>query len=115
MTSVTPLERIRKVYKDKVDAHEKFSIGNISKEMEQMEQIEQMEQMEQMGQQMDEIEEKYNLEEIEVSAEELKAKRDIKFNSAFMESYSTQFSLKNLNEHQYRIRLSNKSMEVDNM
>ena len=29
--TVTPLERIRKVYKDKVDSYEKFSLGALRK------------------------------------------------------------------------------------
>ena len=99
MNTVTPLERIRKVYKDKVDAHEKSSFGIINKQMNEEE-----EKDNQLLQQNN----------VEVSAEELKAKRDIKFNSAFMQSYSNSI-VKNLTDHQYRVRLSNKSMEVDNM
>ncbi len=99
MNSITPLERIRKVYKDKVDGFEKFSIGAINKQL-----CEEEEKDNELLEQND----------VEVSAEELKAKRDIKFNSAFMQSYSSSVA-KNLIDHQYRVRLSTKSMEVDNM
>lgn len=99
MNSITPLERIRKVYKDKVDAHEKSAYGVINRQL--------YEEEEKDNQLLEQA-------ELEVSAEELKAKRDIKFNSAFMQSYSSSVA-KNLTDHQYRVRLSNKSMEVDNM
>ena len=99
MNSITPLERIRKVYKDKVDAFDKSAYGAINK-------------------QLHEEEEKDNKlleqEDIEVTAEELKAKRDAKFNSAFMHSYANSVS-KSLTDHQYRVRVSGKSMEIDNM
>ena len=99
MNSITPLERIRKVYKDKVDAFDKSAYGVINKQLHEEE--EKDNQQLQQG-------------EVEVTAEELKAKRDIKFNSAFMQSYGNNVA-KNLTEHQYRVRASGKSMEVDNM
>ncbi len=98
-SSVTPLERIRKVYKDKVDAFDKSAYGAINKQLHEEE--EKDNQQLQQG-------------EVEVTAEELKAKRDTKFNSAFMQSYSNTVA-KSLTDHQYRVRASGKSMEVDNM
>jgi hypothetical protein len=99
MNSITPLERIRKVYKDKVDAFDKSAFGTINKQLHEEE-----EKDNQLLEQ----------EDIEVTAEELKAKRDTKFNSAFMQSYANSVS-KSLTDHQYRVRASGKSMEIDNM
>ena len=98
-SSITPLDRIRKVYKDKVDAFDKSSFGTINKQLHEEE----------------EKDNKYlEQEEVEVTAEELKAKRDTKFNSAFMQTYSNSVA-KTLTDHQYRVRVSGKSMEIDNM
>jgi hypothetical protein len=98
MNNISPLERVRKVYKDKVDNFEKYSIGSsIREEQEQEEKI---------------VE---KLEEIEVSSSDLKNKRDKNSEpSKYVRKYSGEVS-KILNDHQYRVQLSKRSMEIDNM
>ena len=98
-STVTPLERVRKVYKDKINSFEKTSYSHFNK--------------------MKVEEEKKDNQSVEngtssVSADELRAKRDAKYTTAFMGSFVGNYS-KILNEHQYRVRLSKTSMEVDNM
>jgi hypothetical protein len=100
MSKILPLERIRKVYKDKSNNLSKFSYGSIHKR-----------QME------DEKKDNELLSnpECEVTAEELKAKRDQKYQNAYLGTF-TGPNLEKLRDHQYRVRKgSNKNFEIDSM
>ncbi len=96
--SVTPLERIRKVYKDKVTASEKFTYSSIHRQqyVDEQKDIEML-----------------NEDDIEITAEDLKAKRDLKYQNAYLHALSGQVANK-LGDFQYRVRGSSKSLEVDN-
>jgi hypothetical protein len=101
MVKITPLDRIRKVYKDKTKSYEKSSYAYYLK----------------LRASDEENDKKLvDLSETpEVTAAELKAKRDIKYKTAFMQTLTGSVT-KILSQHQYRIHLSSNknSMEVDN-
>ena len=96
MNNITPLERVRKVYKDKVDNFEKYSVGTSIRDEQEQEIAE-------------------NLDEIQVSSSDLKNKRNKNGEpSKYVRKYGGEVG-KVLNDFQYRVQLSKKSMEIDNM
>ncbi len=96
MNNITPLERVRKVYKDKVDNFEKYSVGTSIRDEQEQEIVE-------------------NLDEIQVSSSDLKNKRNKNGEpSKYVRKYGGEVG-KVLNDFQYRVQLSKKSMEIDNM
>ena len=100
MNGQNTVERIRKVYKDKVMAFNKFSNGKINKEL-----------VEQEKRDEDYLK---NVVNPSVSEEDLRAKRQNKFDNLFIKKHNSEL-LKGLAEHQNRVRCSGRGMEIDNM
>ena len=98
MSQTSPLDRIHKVYKSKINSHNlsSYAFHNKQKKIEEQEQVE-------SG---------LGLESLEISPENLKAKRDINYNNNIMQTFTGDAS-KFLGDGQYRIRFSAKSVEVD--
>ncbi len=100
MSKILPLERIRKVYKDRSNNLSKFAYGTALKQQKEDEKKDN---------------ELLANPECEVTAEELKAKRDQKYQSKYLSIFSSANSNK-IREHQYRVRKgSNKNFEIDSM
>ena len=98
MSQTSPLDRIHKVYKSKINSHNlsSYAFHNKQKKIEEQEQVE-------SG---------LGLESLEISPENLKAKRDINYNNNIMQTFTGDAS-KFLGDGQYRIRFSARSVEVD--
>jgi hypothetical protein len=107
--TVTPLERIRKVYKDKVDSYEKFSLGALRKKEK-----DQNKELNRENVENDENELEQLVEDVEITAEQLKSKRDKNYQNPGISARNNDL-VKINSEFQYRIRGSGKSVEVDNM
>ena len=98
MSQTSPLDRIHKVYKGKINSHNlsSYAFHNKQKKIEEQEQVE-------SG---------LGLESLEISPEKLKAKRDLNYNNNIMHTFTGDAS-KFLGDGQYRIRFSARSVEVD--
>ena len=98
MSQTSPLDRIHKVYKSKINSHNlsSYAFHNKQKKIEEQEQVES----------------ELSLESLEISPEKLKAKRDLNYNNNIMHTFTGDAS-KFLGDGQYRIRFSAKSVEVD--
>ena len=96
MSQTSPLDRIHKVYKSKINSHNLNSCAfhNKQKKIEEQEQVEREESG--LG--------------LEISPEKLKAKRDLNYNNNIMQTFTGDAS-KFLGDG--RIRFSARSVEVD--
>lgn len=96
MSQTSPLDRIHKVYKSKINSHNlsSYAFHNKQKKIEEQEQVE-------SG---------LGLESLEISPEKLKAKRDLNYNNNIMQTFTGDAS-KFLGDG--RIRFSARSVEVD--
>ena len=97
MSQTSPLDRIHKVYKSKINSHNlsSYAFHNKQKKIEEQEQVEK---------------ETSGLESLEISPEKLKAKRDLNYNNNIMHTFTGDAS-KFLGDG--RIRFSARSVEVD--
>ena len=96
MSQTSPLDRIHKVYKGKINSHNlsSYAFHNKQKKIEEQEQVES----------------ELSLESLEISPEKLKAKRDLNYNNNIMQTFTGDAS-KFLGDG--RIRFSARSVEVD--
>ena len=98
MSQTSPLDRIHKVYKSKINSHNLSSYAFHNKQKKIEEQEQEQVKPEESG--------------LEMSPEKLKAKRDLNYNNNIMHTFTGDAS-KFLGDGQYRIRFSAKSVEVD--
>lgn len=96
MSQTSPLDRIHKVYKSKINSHNlsSYAFHNKQKKIEEQ----------------DQIDSGFGLESLEISPEQLKAKRDLNYNNNIMQTFTGDAS-KFLGDG--RIRFSARSVEVD--
>ena len=101
MSQISPLDRIHKVYKSKINSHNlsSYAFHNKQKKIEELEQAA-------------DSEAGLGLESLEISPEKLKAKRDLTYSNNIMHTFTGDAS-KFLGDGQYRIRFSARSVEVD--